>query len=244
MNDFIVKPKTKKQQQREEIIKNLKLFVLPLFTFLVFIAILFFFVIPKLQILFEHAEEINIKNQEIKKNNEELADLDSVFQQVPVIENQLSEVEEIASSGDTKIVEYRNRVVKLAQDNGLVVKSERLNEVVEARIPDDLSQTNFISRLGLQEVPAFFEFRGSLNNLKEFLTELDTLPDFVIIKELDFNIANASEVNFRDQEWALEIQLVKYQFRVKDEELKDLYRNIPINVQINDRIIEYLTNRS
>jgi cell division protein FtsL len=240
MTDVIIKKKTKKQERFDKLKRNLKVFVLPLVTFSIFLVILLFLVVPRLRSLFTHVDDITTKNIEISKNNEKLTQLDEVYNDLPTIKAQLAEIENIANSGDTKIVEYRDRVVKLAQENGLVVRSERLNEIIEANIPDDLQSSNFISKLGLQEVPAYFEFRGSLVNLRSFLEKLDTLPDFVIVKELNFNLKDDSGADFRTQEWALEIQVVKYQFRENDQDLKDFYAGIPIDAQINSRVSEYL----
>lgn len=240
-----LKPKSKKEEKRKQNIKMLRLFVVPLLTFLFFIIMLFALVIPQLQSVLNNVEEISAKNNEISAKNEELSNLDALFQNSSVINSQLLEIEEVTSTGDTQIVAYRDRVTDLANNNGLTINSERLSEIVDANLPSTVeSQSNFVTRLGLQEVSAFFEFSGSLTNLTSFLEDLDTLPDFVVIKELGFTLADDSDLdNFRDKEWALEIQLVKYQFRETDEELASVYQNIPPTVTIDESVLEYLNER-
>lgn len=235
--------KPKKQSFFKKNSKTIKLFIIPILAFIAFLSILVILVIPKLQEVFENSNQISTLNSEVADYNTQLSVLDDLYQRNSELYNQLALIDSITPTGDTKIVEYRDRVKALAEENNLTVISEQLSEVVDASLPET-AETQVVSTLGLQEVPAIFQFNGSLNDMLEFLKSLDTLPDFVVVKEFEFTLSDKSNIfDFRNEEWALRIQLVKYQFKDTDEELTLYYQNIPASATINQEVKNYLENR-
>lgn len=236
----LVKPKKESFFQKNS--KFIKIFIVPIFSFLLFLGILFLLLIPQLQSVVSNANEISDKNEEIAEKNDQLDTLDALFARTSELSNQLSEINSITSPGDTKIVQYRDRVTDLAIENNLTILSEQLSEIVQASLPT--ADTTAVNNLSLQEVPAIFEMSGSLEDMTAFLEALDTLPDFVVVKEFEFSLSDETTVDdFRTAQWSLEIQLVKYQFQEAGEEQLVLFQNVAPSAVINPEVESYLNSR-
>lgn len=237
--------KKKKKSSSVRYVKILKLYVVPIFSIGLFIVIIIGAIFPKISLIFSELDEINALNEQIAEKNNTLSQLAGISSKSALVLDQLSIINNIAPSGTTEVVNFRDRITKLSVENSLEISSQRFSEVVEpnlANLPN--GGNDYIGVVGLQEVPSEFKMNGTLNNIKNFLQSLDKLEDFVVVKEMKLNYSGTDYSDIENKPWSFEVQVVKYQFSDKDsEELQIIYKRIPLTAEIDDKVKEYIDSR-
>lgn len=239
-----------KMSQKAERYKMIKLYFVPLFGFVSFMGIILLLVLPKITQLFSLVEETSNLTTQIEQKDTVIAGLNNLKLNSAQVNGQLSTINSIIPPGTTEVVSFRDRITDIAETNGLTIDAQRLSEVVDANIIDAQAEVqNYIGTLGLQEVPSVFQVSGTFTEIDRFVRALDTLEDFIVVKEMKLNLkdeVNADLNNLALQEWTLEIQLVKYQFANSNnnEEIQKIYLNIPSTAKPEQNVLDYLDRKN
>jgi Tfp pilus assembly protein PilO len=218
--------------------KFIKLYVIPIFAVSVFLGVLFFLTIPKINEIFSGIDQVSSNNSKVLENSTKLSNLDILTQQYNTIVENLGVIDGIAPLGSTEVVKFRDRITGLIQQNSLEIINQRLSE---ANTEADTQITDNVSPIILQEVPFIFTVNGSYSNIVEFIRSLSTVEDFIVIKEMELN---STDTNNQSANWQLKINIVKYQFNTESSaDLRQLYINVPIDAELNDLIKQYINLR-
>ncbi len=207
--------------------KFLKIYIFPIVTLAIFTGIILFLVIPKISEIFAAIDQVKIDNEEVAAINTEIADLSNLQNNTELSSN-LALLNELASNGATRVVEFRDKMAANLSQFNLTVNTQRISEssFINADLRDSII---------LIEIPFEFSVTGTLDNVKAFITSLSTLSDFAIVKELDI----AKE---EGESWNMKIILVKYQFAANPND-EELYSNIDPTTRIPQNIQEFLETR-
>lgn len=233
MKDKFTLENTKKKNK--ETIKYIKLYVIPLCAVAFFVSILLILTIPKVNEIFTSLDTISANNAKIAENNQKFATLDALTGQYNSIVQKLSVIDGIAPLGNTEVVRFRDRISNLMITNGLNIISQRLSE---ANTESETQEEEEASPILLQEVPFIFTVQGTYPNIVNFIQALNSVEDFIIVKEMKLSQSN-------EEIWELNINIVKYQFNTLDNtNLRNLYINVPIDSKLNKLMEEYIRIRS
>lgn len=217
--------------------KTLRLYVFPIAIGALFIAIIVFLVIPSILSIFSTLDEISTKNQSYTEQLAMLEKLKSLNSNASTINSELKAVNTITTSDQTEVVKFRNKITELTTSNNLEVFSQQLTE----NDPNIISGGNAATEITLKEVPFTFQIEGSYTSVIDFFDDLSKIDDFVIIKEMKF--ARTEEIaSDNSTVWLLDLVLVKYQFNESDS-LDQVYKNVPPNVVISPKVLDYIEQR-
>ncbi|MEP7103467.1 MAG: hypothetical protein ABI721_02030 [Candidatus Dojkabacteria bacterium] len=236
--------KKEKDLKRKKQTKFLKLYILPIFTIIVFVTIIGVFVIPKINQLFAVLDEISTNNDNVTQLSQKLSEVKALDSDSNTILSNLDTVNNIATSQNTQVVSFRDKISNLISQNGLNIISQRLSE---STIDPDSSTQNLTGNVNLVELPFIFEIVGPFENIKSFIASLNTIDDFVIVKEMEITVRDSDTLTQdpsaqTNGDWSLKIDLVKYQF-LEAKDLKDLYLNAPATAKISDDMKAYIELR-
>ncbi len=227
------------QKRNKESVKYVRLYVIPIFAVVSFIGILLILTIPKINEIFSGIDKVSQNNITITENNNTLSALDSLTSQYNSIVQNLSVIDDIAPLGSTEVVKFRDRITTQILSNSIVISSQRLSE---ANTETENQDTQTVSPIILQEVPFIFTISGSYDNIVNFIKSLNSVEDFIVIKEMEFTAASNTNPT---GDWQLKINIVKYQFNTDSgSDLRQLYINVPVEAQLNALIQQYINARS
>jgi Tfp pilus assembly protein PilO len=229
----LILPLNRKQKFR----KTLKLYVLPITIGVIFLAIIIFLIIPSILNIFSTLDEISTKNQSYSEQLAMLDKLKILNSNASTINSELTGVNTITTSDQTEVVKFRNKITDLTNLNSLEVFSQQLTE----NDPNIVSGGNSATEITLKEVPFTFQIEGSYTNVIKFFDDLSKIEDFVIIKEMKFT-RTEKIASDNSTVWLLDLVLVKYQFNESDS-LDQVYKNVPPNVVISPKVLEYIEQR-
>ncbi|CAG1022885.1 hypothetical protein DOJK_01961 [Patescibacteria group bacterium] len=230
-------PIVKKPSSRQ-ITKYIRLYVIPIFAIVFFLVILIALTIPKISEIFSSLDLIAENNTEIMANNAEITKLNTLTERYNILVSDLAIIDGIAPVGNTEVVRFRDRISDLIQSNNLSIISQRLSEANA-----EIDSTNKLdSPIILQEVPFLFTVQGSFNDIVSFIQALNTVEDFLVVKELQLSSMGGLDTNNR---WELKINIVKYQFNSpSNDSLRALYTSVPIEASLNPLMEKYIASRS
>jgi Tfp pilus assembly protein PilO len=218
--------------------KILKLYIIPIVSIIIFLAIIFFVDLDKIKSVFSSLDQLSVNNDEITKLGTELTQLEALSLNSEKIKDNLSIVNDIAANTDTQLIAFRDKVSSLVEGNNLTIISQKLSET-PLTADQAQNQQGVSGNINLIELPFIFEIAGDFGDIKSFISELNTIDDFTIVKEMELSsLTGESTVG----EWSLKITLVKYQFITSDK-LATLYTNVPSTAKISDKMQEYIDLR-
>lgn len=215
---------------------NLKLYVLPIFSGVVFIFIIVLLVIPSVLNIFTLVDEINQRTGEYQREVASLDKLKTLNSNSANIISSLNGINNITTADQTEVVRFRNKITQVINANNLKVFSQQLSENEPLIQPNQPSE-----EISLKEVPFEFQIEGSFGDIVRFFNEIERLSDFVIIKEMNFTRSSKSSGD-GSTIWVLDLMLVKYQFR-SSTGLENIYLNIDPSVKINQKVLDYINTK-
>lgn len=231
------KDKLENTKRFREIRKVIRLYIIPLFTVVIFLFILLFLLIPKISEVFNGLEEITKLTDETKVLDEKYNILSLMANQSNFYVAQLKVINETATTGNTEVVKFRDTVTALCNTNQIRIVSQSLSEADTV----DLDSLSVSKGLVLQEIPFNFEITGNYNNILEFIEDLSSLDEFIIVREM--SLTGNADVN-GGVESTMKLRIDKYQFIVRDEILmQNTYLSVPETAEINQKVLEYIENR-
>ncbi|MFS8130886.1 MAG: hypothetical protein ACMG57_02815 [Candidatus Dojkabacteria bacterium] len=239
----IEQQKKAKEEKRKAQSKFLKLYIVPIFTIIIFISIIAVLVIPKINEVFAKLDEVTNNNDQVTQLNTQLSEVKALDLNSDTILSELDIVNSIATSQNTEVIKFRDKISALTIQNNLTIVSQKLTE---STVIPDASNTGLTGNVNLVEVPFIFEIVGRFEDIKSFIGSLNTIDDFVIVKEMDLSLRDQTGLSQGEvqqtNEWSLKIDLVKYQF-FQAKDLQALYLNVPATASISDQMKAYIQLR-
>lgn len=222
-----------KNKKKNDLNKLLKLYVLPIITIVIFVFILLVLTLPKIISIVDLNSELAIKDLEFTSKQDELIKLRTLSESIDELSNLVSVVRSIAPIGITDVVSFRGKVTTLISTNNLKISTQRLSE---SDIQSEGTQSDFF----LREIPFIFDVSGQLNDIVEFINQLNTLDEFIVVKEMELNQSTDGT-----NTWLLSVNIVKYQFteELNSVSVQQLFQNISIDSKISEEIKSYLERR-
>lgn len=219
------------KKKKRNIGKTIKLYVVPIITIVVFIFILIGLTLPKVVGMLDLNAQIDSVNLELEQRRSELAKLKALYENIDEVSNYLAVVRDIAPIGKTEVVSFRDKITNIIFNNNLTISRQTLSE-------SDIQPEGVENDFFLREVPFIFEVAGDYTNIVNFLNDLNTIDDFIVVKQMD--LAQNTE-----GQWGLDINIVKYQFteELNDENMQKLFQNVSVDSKISEEIKEFLERR-
>jgi len=214
----------------------IKFYVLPFFSVLIFIGVIGFLVIPKVLDIFNALDQISSLSEQAQKKTQTIADLNVLTQGSNLILAQLNVINQTAPTGSTEVVTFRDKITTLCQNNSLSVITQKLSE------SDINENANSINTLGLSllEIPFLFEIQGSYQDTLDFIEDLSSIEDFIIVREMEFTSSSLNSAPLT----VLKLRVDKYQFSIVNQDILDSqYITVPIDSKINDIVLKYIESK-
>lgn len=223
----------------DETWKAIRFYALPLLSFIIFVFLILFTVIPNIQQIFSTIDEINLLREEDEAVNERIERLIALRAQQAQRQQIISKINEIVPTGTSEVVAFRQRVIDTANFRNVSLDSSLLGEdLIDQSSGEEEEQVS--DGLVLIEIPSEFGFTGSFEGFRSFLNDLYLGEDFFIVREMSLNLLEETEV----ETWSASLDLVKYQFFVDDDvDLDAIFGVISEQVVPNQFVIEFLENR-
>lgn len=225
------KKEKKNKKKDNQSLKILKIYLVPLLSLGLFIGVVVFFIFPLITQIIDDFAFINELTTEIENKNAELLQLQRIEQNIVAIRSQRDFVNAIAPEAETEVVVFRNRLTNLATENNLTIVSQRYSESVDSAVQNSSQST---PGLQLKEVPSFFEFEGSFEDIENFIADLNELEDFVVVSQMNLTGGSLTRWNF-------DMNIIKYQFNeASSDELEGIYLSISPFSELNPIVEEYI----
>ncbi|MEO6728538.1 MAG: hypothetical protein ABIM99_01315 [Candidatus Dojkabacteria bacterium] len=235
--------KKAKEEKTKKRNKFLKLYIVPIFTIIFFILIIVGLVAPKITDVFAKLDEVSANNIIIADLNTRLNEVIALQANSETINTNLDTVNTIATSQNTEVIKFRDKISALTIVNNLTIVSQKLTE---STVTPDGANSGLSGNVNLVEVPFQFEIVGRFEDIKSFIASLNTIDDFVIVKEMELALREQEGLTTDEEkllnQWSLKINLVKYQF-FEAKDLKSLYLSIPATSKISDDMKAYILLR-
>ncbi len=233
--------KNQKNTRKDKILKLLKLYVLPIVVGTIFILIITGMVLPKVNEIFNGLDNLGQINQNLATKKQEVDALKALSNNFNELSAQLEVVNQIAPTGRTEVVKFRDRITEVIKKNNLQVISQTLSE--NDFDLKNLQDQKVVGNIILQEVPFLFEVKGKYNNILAFINDLSSVDDFVIVKEMQLASTNTTGNLFTD-DWVFKMNLIKYQFSNSNTDLLEkAYLGVSPTSQISKIISDYIAAR-
>lgn len=229
---FLEIPKKEKKKEKGRLAKA-RIFLVPIIVIVVFFIVLIGWVIPRITSIFNNISRVKNLTTEIALHTDNLNKHNEKNLMLSDLSAQLNVLNTLAPSSETDVVLFQRKITQIAGINNLTVVNQALVERESESAQAGLS---------LKELLNTFTLIGSRSDLEVFITALDTIDDFVVVEQMRLNPRQASNPA---GEWALELQLLKYQFSVPANEnlVREQYRAVPIDASPSKKVEEIIKRR-
>jgi len=221
---IIIRQKETKSLTVKDMVHFLQFNALPVFIFIFFLCMAFFFTIPHIGNMVNKLQMINKLSEEVSRKDKILRDLNQLRQQQTLDVDLLKNIDTLVPTESTRVAEFKEKLSQIASECGLIVVSIRAGEIIRGIEDQPFENPNNLP-LHLIEIPTTLEARGQMNQFKEFLTKLFEAKDFFVVEEM--TIKKSSQ----DQMWLANLIIVKYQFGGKvtlPEDIEPLVNLTPV----------------
>jgi len=221
--------------------KFTRIFLLPILLIFTFFIILIFLLIPKVNQIIEKLNNIDSVKSDLELKKIELKRLIDISKNLDLYTKILNKINSQTSGGLNEVITFRNKITKIAIENNLTIKTQKLNEL---RLNDinQISQENE-NNITLLEVPSFFEIEGNYSDIINFLKSLSKFDELVLIKRMDLILKSKSD---KQEKSSTSIEFTKFTFKYPDNSLSDqslLFFKNDINKEIPSQIIQYFITK-
>lgn len=224
-----------------DLLQFIKNNLLPIATLGVFILIIVVLLIPKLSQIFSDIEAITQNNQIIKEKNSELLALSSLKDSYPQIAANLNLINTIAPSGVTQVLSFRDKITELAETNSLTVTAQSFSENEIINTQSQIYKDSSGNVLMIQSIPSLFSIEGKYDSIISFIKGLDSIGDFVVIKQMDFIVKDRLNPLATPK---TEIRFDKFLFNSTNTELlRGSYLQIPSTLRPSEEFLDYINTR-
>ncbi|MFC1780092.1 hypothetical protein ACFLY9_00135 [Patescibacteria group bacterium] len=240
---------------RENIIRAIVYYSLPLLSIGVFIGILIFGTIPSIRGILNYNNEVKVKNEEVKELDKELGILQEIKDESVQTQSDLAIIDKIVPSNKTQVVKFVGEIEDLAGKHNLeiskYVSGEQIKQLEEKLEEESLS-------IAIINIPTTSEYIAMFDDVKDFLNELYNKDDFIIVGTLEMQGHKAREylsglqeeqgtnitvdVSLPQSSWTMEVTFVKYQFS-KGFSQYISESAIPLNSEVDEETLKFIRKR-
>lgn len=236
------------KEDKIPIAKLAKLYLLPISTLIIFIGMWLILIFPAIGNIFADLDKATQINSEITERDELISKL-QILSSNSSTNTDLGLVNSIAPTGISEVTDFQRRLVALAISNSLVVSE---TATAESRLVSS-SGNDTSEGVGLIEIPSRFRIQGKLSNIKNFIAQINSLGDFVIIGEMNLQLTSTLQNQNQESvfsptlndDWTLNLTLVKYQFQRPTEENKlvQIFQNVDPNQSLDASVLEFIRTK-
>jgi len=171
-------------------------------------SIIFFaaILVPSVTEIFDNLGEIESKRNQSKKL---IANLDSMIldrKNISKYSSLLSSLNNTTVTKASDILDFRNKIFYSAQKAGLQVLTEKISELDLNSSGSSISNDNW--SISLREVPIGLQLAGKLTDLINFIKEIESYPELLIIKEMKLS----QNVSSNSDDWNMDILVSRFSF--------------------------------
>jgi len=235
-----------KEFNLQETLKELVFYLLPVFSFLFFLIILFSAVIPNISSMNTKLDKIEALRKEEQQLNTRIAKIRELEKDAANNQEIIKKINIIVPTGNTEVVKFGERIRSTIKDNGLLNTETALGESVlvqdKNQVPTTTSKntTPIVQDenvLSMSEIPTKFDIKGDYENIRTFFKLMYKSDDFFIVDKMSLkkNDANA---------WSGEVSLAKYQFGQSSVfDPKIAYGLISENIGLDETVMQFLQTK-
>jgi hypothetical protein len=219
-------------------------FITPIISFLAFVLILIFGIIPNISGMSEKTQKIDSLKIEDTQLSSRINNLEKMKNDINSLESVIEKIDVIVPEGTTEIVKFSQRIRNAVGinmqsfANDLSEPKIIMNEIKIGETSLALTGSNANSGLKINQVPTEFTMTGGFKRFRQFFTNLYDGTDFFVVEKMQLSY------NSSDRSWNGAISLVKYQFN-KDTtfDAKTVYGSISEDTQPNAKVISFLKTK-
>jgi len=244
-----------KQFKLGDVLKEMLFFSLPVFSFIFFIGILFYAVIPNINDMNARLTEVNKLRQDEADLKVRIAKIRDLQANISSIQQTIDKINVIVPTGRTEVVNFGDRIVQtivantLLSDGYTTGESELVGNQNPAPAltvtPAATGQTTQTAAadptyLPLYQLPAIFSVSGKFDAIRSFFKELYKGNDFFVVDKMELTGSGGPQGG----DWRGEISLVKYQFTPNPEfDPVKAYMGISESTPLNEIVMKFLQDK-
>lgn len=226
-----------------ESLREILFYSLPLFSFGLFMLILFGAVIPNIEDMSKKYEEIETLKTQDELLKQRISNIQELGKRYDSIEEAINKINDIIPTGRTEVVKFGERIKETVTAQNLKSNSQKIGETVfvdeesTGNPQGTLNTQKKETTLPLSEIPTKFDLTGSFDAIRNFFNALYNGQDFFVVDKMELNGTGGGD-------WYGTISLVKYQFSPSTEfDPVKAYAPISENTQINQKVVKFLEDR-
>ena len=231
-----------------EVMKEFMFYLFPIFSFIFFLLILFFAVIPSVGNINSKINDIDNLRGEETRLNDRITKIRQLDQDAVKNQDVMNKINEIVPTGQTEVVKFGERIKAALTKNileNLGIKSgesilvDPTNNQTTSTTTTSSSQTLVKGEnvLSLREIPSEFDIKGGYEDIRNFFIQLYQGTDFFVVDEMSLN-KNSENI------WSGAVSLAKYQFSQSPVfDPKIAYGYISESLTPNQVVIKFLQTK-
>lgn len=224
-------------------------YIIPIISVIAFLGLIGLPVIGTINDINAKRAEIDLKNSEIATLDSEIGQLEELAAKAPIRQADLSKIDTVVPSEKSHVVSFVTQIESIAEKEQIEKNEQRSSESIQTEDETALLENEFseesLELVGLIAISNSFSFKGSDEDIKDFLELLYNKPDLIIVESMLFEgpegrlirqaeAEAAGNVLVFDEslgdEWTIDISFAKYLFSesfessltVEDVGLEDL----------------------
>lgn len=235
------KPKsTDTKKSLETLLKDFENYTVPIIAILIFVAILVILVFPTYENISQNFQLLDSKKGEIENQKKRLTELELIATESIQNSEFIEKLDSIIPSGVTEVVAFQRKIVEIADENNIQVDDAIVGEkiLLNQNAVDSTIQTT--KDLYIVQIPIQFKLIGSVVDFENFLNDIYSGEDFIIVSEMNLNNNGESE------DTTMNITLSKYQFLPVDMEdvtFLGLVDSIPNTAILSPNVIDFIERK-
>ncbi|MBD3363085.1 hypothetical protein GF362_05175 [Candidatus Dojkabacteria bacterium] len=235
----------KKQQQKmesESLERKIKLYYVPIFSLIIFAAILFYATIPQIKEMYKSLEDKEKVEAELQQAKVELTELQQLRESNQLNSELLDRLNLIIPTSKTEVVSFEEKLRQIGFETIVdlpeLITGERILEN-EPEVSPDGETSQGKPQLKLVQIATELSLTAPLQNFRDFLSAIYTGSDFIVITEME--LENQLEGNSK-----MEIALSKYQYLpIEDgEKERQLLDSVSYKEKLDEVVIDFIERKS
>jgi hypothetical protein len=239
-----------------DVLKEMLFFSLPLFSFLFFLGILVYAVIPNINDMNSRLAEVDKIRSDEAALKVRITKIRELQANIASIQQTIDKINAIVPTGRTEVVKFGDRIMLNIDNNTLksdgyhVGESELVtNQTPAVNATSGTSATATTTQTGstgdptylpLYQLPATFNVTGKFNDIRNFFKQMYNGQDFFVVDKMDLTGSGGPQGG----DWTGDISLVKYQFTPNPAfDPVKAYMNISEATPLNPTVMNFLQTK-
>jgi len=227
-----------KEFNLKDTLKEVFFYILPIFSFVVFMLILFFAIIPNISDLTQKLATIDDLKVQDKALTTRIENINKLNETAAINQDVIDKINLIVPTGQTEVTKFAGRIMTSISEHNLKYSGISSGEevVVSSGVSLD-NNGNSVEEdntLSVRKIPSKFNIKGSFENIRKFFIQLYKGQDFFVVDSM-------SLVSNGDFTWSGEISLAKYQ--MSESSVFDpviAYGKISEKAELNELVVNFI----